>query len=181
MARSTEEASSSPDEEKNEISGVKPEKSSPDPEELQKQYDELNSRFLRLAADFDNYKKRMNRDINTRINFAVEEFAVALIEVIDNFERALNAEGSSAREGLEQISKLFETILERHGIKRIESMGQTFNPEVHEAIAYIPSESDEGIIIDEICPGYCMHEKVIRCAKVAVSKGRETSNGDKSE
>ena len=181
MAQPTEEASSSPDEKKDESSGVKLEESSPDQQELQKKYDELNERFLRLAADFENYKKRMKRDTDARITYAIEEFAVELLEVIDNFDRALAAHDSSAREGLEQISKLFETILKRHGIRRIESMGRVFDPAEHEAVACIPSDSEEGVIIDEICPGYCMDEKIIRCARVAVSKGKQTENKCESE
>ena len=157
------------------------EESSPDPEELQKKYDELNDRFLRLAADFENYKKRVRRDINARITYAIEGFAVELLEVIDNFDRALAADDSSSREGLEQISKLFETILERHGIRRIESIGRVFDPAEHEAIACIPSDADEGVIVDEICPGYCMDEKIIRCARVAVSKGKQTENNNESD
>jgi len=181
MAQPTEEASSGPDEQKDESSGVKLEESSPDPEELQKKYDELNNRFLRLAADFENYKKRVSRETESRITYAVEKFAVELLEVIDNFDRALAAKDTSAGEGLEQISKLFETILKRHGIRRIESMGRVFDPAEHEAVACIPSDNEEGIIIDEICPGYCMEGKIIRCARVAVSKGKQTENKSESE
>jgi molecular chaperone GrpE len=65
------------------------------------------------------------------------------------------------------------TILERHGIRPIESVGTRFNPAVHEAVASIPSDKDEGIVVKEFSPGYCMHDRVIRCAKVAVSKGME--------
>ncbi len=94
--------------------------------------------------------------------------------MIDNFDRALKSEDGAAREGLEQISKLFSTVLERYGIRPIEAMGKKFNPAEHEAIAYVPSDADEGIVIDQVCQGYCMNDKVIRCAKVAVSKGRES-------
>jgi molecular chaperone GrpE len=150
-----------------------PEQSSTSPEQLQREYAELNDRFLRLAADFDNYRKRTARDLDARVKFAIEEFAIELLEVIDNFERASKAEDTGAGEGLLQIHKLFRTILERHGIRPIESVGTRFNPAVHEAVASIPSDKDEGIVIEEFSPGYCMHDRVIRCAKVAVSKGME--------
>jgi len=146
---------------------------SPALEELQKAYDDLNSRYLRLAADFDNYRKRMDRELDARTTFAIENFAVELLEVVDNFERAERADGAALTEGMEQIRKLFMTILERHGIGPIECRDLPFDPERHEAIAYIPSDAEEGTVIDEVVRGYCMQDRVIRCAKVVVSKGME--------
>lgn len=146
---------------------------SPTLEELQKAYDDLNDRYLRLAADFDNYRKRMAREADACTTFAIEEFAVELLDVVDNFERAEKADGAGLKEGMEQINKLFMTILERHGIKPIECRNLPFDPERHEAIAYVPSEAEEGTVIDEVIRGYCMQDKVIRCSKVVVSKGME--------
>jgi molecular chaperone GrpE len=104
----------------------------------------------------------------------VERFAVALLEVIDNFDRALKQEGATAaREGLEQISKLLTAVLARHGIQPIESIGKKFNPAEHEAVHVMASPEGEGIVIDEVSRGYCMDQKVIRCARVVVSKGKE--------
>jgi len=142
-------------------------------EELQKAYNDLNSRYLRLAADFDNYRKRMAREIDARTTFAIEEFAVELLEVMDNFERAEKTDSAGLQEGMEQIKKLFATILERHGITPIECRNLPFDPERQEAIAYVPSDAEEGTVIDEAIRGYCMQDKVIRCAKVVVSKGVE--------
>lgn len=148
--------------------------SSPAPDSLQARYDELNDRYLRLAADFDNFKRRNTRDRDAQVRAAVEEFAVALLEVIDNFDRALRQEGAvSAREGLEQISKLLNAILARHGIQPIESLGKRFNPAEHEAVHVMASPEEEGIVIDEVSRGYCLDQKVIRCARVVVSKGKE--------
>ena len=146
---------------------------SPALEELQKAYDDLNGRYLRLAADFDNYRKRMARDIDARTTYAIENFAVELLEIMDNFERAEKAEGAGLTEGMGQIRKLFTTILDRHGIRPIESRDLPFDPERQEAVAYVPSDVEEGTVIDEIMCGYCMQDKVIRCAKVVVSKGLE--------
>ncbi|WP_332449922.1 nucleotide exchange factor GrpE [Methanoculleus sp.] len=142
-------------------------------EDLQKAYNDLNSRYLRLAADFDNYRKRMAREIDARTTFAIEEFAVELLDVMDNFERAEKTESAGLKEGMEQIKKLFTTILERHGITPIECRNLPFDPERQEAIAYVPSDAREGTVIDEAIRGYCMQDKVIRCAKVVVSKGKE--------
>ncbi len=146
---------------------------SPALEELQKAYDDLNSRYLRLAADFDNYRKRMARELDARTAFAIEDFAVELLDVVDNFERAEKVEGTGLKEGMEQIKKLFLTILERHDIRPIDCRNLPFDPERHEAIAYVPSDAKEGTVIDEAVRGYCMQDKVIRCAKVVVSKGKE--------
>jgi molecular chaperone GrpE len=115
----------------------------------------------------------MAREIEARTTFAIEDFAVELLEVMDNFERAEKADGAGLREGMEQIKKLLMAILDRHGIRPMECRGLPFDPEQQEAIAYVPSDAEEGIVIDEVVRGYCMQDKVIRCAKVVVSKGKE--------
>jgi len=140
---------------------------------LREEMKDLNEKYLRLAADFENYRKRTERDLETHIRYAIEKFAVELIEVIDNFDRAITSENSGTREGLEQISKLFRTLLEQHGITPIVSVGEKFNPAEHEAVVCIPSDKEEGMVIEEFCKGYRMHDKIVRCAKVAVSKGKE--------
>ncbi|NYT06609.1 MAG: nucleotide exchange factor GrpE [Methanomicrobiales archaeon] len=142
-------------------------------DELQRSYDELNDRFLRLAADFENYKKRVARDIDARASSAVEQFAVEILDIVDNLERALASDDERLREGLEQIHKLLTSILERRGIEPLSCINTPFDPVRQEAIAYVPSECEEGIVIDEVRRGYRMHDKVLRCAKVAVSQGKK--------
>ena len=140
--------------------------------DLQKKaFSELNDRYLRLAADFENFKKRTARDRETITNLANERFAIDIIEVLDNFERAIKTDDAHLREGIVQIQHLLASQLERHGITPLESLKKPFNPAEHEAIAHVPSEEKEGIVIDEVARGYRMHDKVIRHAKVAVSKG----------
>ncbi len=146
-------------------------------EESRQQYTELNERYLRLAADFDNFRKRAIREQEQLKQCANEQLAVDMLEVIDNLDRAAKAEDSHLRQGLEQIRNLCSSILQRHGISPIESMDTAFDPEKHEAIAHIPSEKCEGMVVDELSKGYRMHDKVIRYARVAVSKG----NGNKTE
>ncbi|MDN7025824.1 nucleotide exchange factor GrpE [Methanoculleus sp. FWC-SCC1] len=153
--------------------GSEPEAVSSDLEELRKAYDDLNDRFLRLAADFDNYQRRMARELDTRTTFAIEAFAAEILDVLDNFERAEAADDASLREGLEQIKKLFTAILQRHEIVPIDCVGRPFDPQGHEAVAYVPADAPEGTVIDEVIRGYCMKDKVIRCAKVVVSRGKE--------
>ncbi len=140
--------------------------------ELQARLDDLNNRYLRLAADFENFRKRSSREANDRATRAIEQFASGILEVADNLERASMSDDSSLREGLEQIKKILKKVLEQHSIQPIESVNKKFDPEKHEAIAYVPSDSEEGIIIDEVSCGYCMGDRVIRSAKVAVSKGK---------
>ncbi|QYZ77944.1 nucleotide exchange factor GrpE [Methanofollis formosanus] len=142
-------------------------------ENLKKASEELNQRCLRLAADFDNFRKRTARQTEENRQFALEKFAVELLEVADNFERALKADDASLREGLESIRKEFTGILEKHGVNPIECVNRDFNPEEHEAVACIPSDHPEGTVVEEFIRGYCMHDKVIRHAKVAVSKGKQ--------
>ena len=130
-------------------------------------------RFLRLAADFENFRKRAEREQERIIVLATERFAADVLEVVDNLERAQKADDSHLREGVNQIRQLLNTILRRHGITPIDSLKKPFNPEEHEAIAHVPSDSEPGMVIDEISRGYRMQGKVIRYAKVAVSKSKD--------
>jgi molecular chaperone GrpE len=143
----------------------------PGPDEQKKAFAELNDQFLRLAADFENFKRRTSKERESMVALANERFAIDLLEVADNFDRALKSDDSHLREGLEQIRQLLYVQLQRHGITPIDSLKKTFNPAEHEAIAHVPSGEPEGTVIDEVTRGYRMNEKVIRHAKVAVSKG----------
>ncbi|OPX62675.1 MULTISPECIES: nucleotide exchange factor GrpE [unclassified Methanoregula] len=145
----------------------------PEPEEQKKAYDELNDRFLRLAADFENFRRRTAKERESIVALANERFAVDLLEVMDNFERALKSDDSHLREGLEQIRQLMSAQLQRHGIIPIDSLKKAFNPAEHDAIAHVPSREPEGTVIDEVSRGYRMNDRVIRHAKVAVSKGNQ--------
>lgn len=140
-------------------------------DEQKKAFAELNDQFLRLAADFENFRRRTSRERESVVALANERFAIDLLEVVDNFDRALKSDDSHLREGLMQIQQLLSTQLQRHGITPIDSLRKPFNPAEHEAIAHIPSADPEGMVVDEVSRGYRMNEKVIRHAKVAVSKG----------
>jgi molecular chaperone GrpE len=144
---------------------------SPEPDEQKKAFAELNDQFLRLAADFENFKRRTCKERESVVALANERFAIDFLEVVDNFDRALKSDDSHLREGLEQIRQLLGATLQHHGIMPIDSLNKPFNPKEHEAIAHIPSGEPEGTVIDEVAKGYKMNEKVIRPAKVAVSKG----------
>jgi molecular chaperone GrpE len=143
-----------------------------EPAEQKKRFEELNDRYLRLAADFDNYRKRTARDHEAMVQHANERFAVDVLEVADNIERALKSDEGHLRTGVEQIQQLLCGILARHGITPIDALKKSFDPGEHEAVAHIPSDDAEGTVVDVVSPGYRMHKKVIRYAKVAVSKGK---------
>lgn len=142
-------------------------------ESLKKTHEELHDQFLRLAADFENFKKRTAREREATILQANERFAVDILEVLDNIERSLKTDDDHLRKGVEQIHQLFVAQLQRHGISPIDSQKKQFNPTEHEAIAHIASGETPGTIVDVVSPGYRMHDKVIRYAKVAVSNGNQ--------
>lgn len=149
-----------------------PAQDSAGPDGLKKAYDDLNDRYLRLAADFENFQRRTARERESVAASANERFARDLLEVVDNLDRALQSDDAHLREGLQQIRSLFGAQLQRNGIVPIDSLKRPFNPAEHEAIAHVPSDEPEGTVIDEVARGYRMNERVIRYAKVAVSKGK---------
>jgi molecular chaperone GrpE len=173
------DAEHNPDQDKNgtlDATGTplpEPVSGTPEPDEQKKAFAELNDRFLRLAADFENFRRRTSKERESVIDLANERFAVDLLDVVDNFDRALKSDDSHLREGLEQIRQLLSVQLQRHGIMPIDSLNKPFNPLEHEAIVHLSSGEPEGTVIDEVAKGYKMKEKVIRYAKVAVSKGNQ--------
>lgn len=139
--------------------------------ELQKKYDELNDKYLRAAAEFENTVKRLKKDKENEVRYACERIATDFVDVSDNFDRALKSSDDKLRDGLEQIQKLYVSILEKHGIKPMNTeKGTPFDPDLHEAIVTLPSDDiPEGCIIDIAVPGYMIRDKVLRHAKVVVS------------
>ncbi len=152
------------------------------PDEVKEQtsdekYNDLNNRFLRLYAEFENFRKRTNKERLDIINNANADLLKDLIPVIDDFERAItNNEGSedvvAIKEGFSLIYNKYKGILNTKGLKPMESKGEVFDPEVHEAVANMPTEDKElkGKIIDDLEKGYFLNEKVLRYAKVVVGQ-----------
>jgi molecular chaperone GrpE len=138
---------------------------------------ELNDRFLRLYAEFDNYRKRTNKEKIDLISSAGEGILKDLLPVMDDFERAIaNNETAedlvSVKEGFHLIFNKFRHILESKGLKKMEAKGESFDSELHEAIANVPAPTDDlkGKVIDDVEKGYYLNEKVIRYAKVVVGQ-----------
>ena len=148
----------------------------------------LNDRLLRLAAEFENYKKRVARDRAEVIRTANEELLLELLPVLDNLERALaaarKADSTEAlAEGVDLVLRLFQGVLERAGVKPIDSVGQAFDPAVHQAVAVVESpDAPDQTVVEEVQRGYWLHAKVLRPAMVKVAKAaaRAGSRGEDS-
>jgi molecular chaperone GrpE len=150
-------------------------------EELKKQIEELKDKYLRLSAEFDNYRKRTMKERMDLIKNASEEVLVNILPVMDNFERAMKAmeiatEIEPVKEGITLIYSNFKDFLSQKGIKEIEAQNQDFNTDFHEAITRIPVQDKAmaGKVFDVIQKGYFLNEKVVRYAKVVVGENSES-------
>jgi len=146
-------------------------------EDLQKKYDELNDRYLRLMAEFDNYRKRTLKEKMDLTKYAEEDVIKGILPVVDNMERAIKSLESATditavKEGIDLIYKKFMEFLEKRGIKEIEALNKELDTDLHEAVTKFAAPSDDlkGKIIDVIEKGYYLHDKVIRYAKVVVGE-----------
>ncbi|MBE6290865.1 MAG: nucleotide exchange factor GrpE [Bacteroidales bacterium] len=138
---------------------------------------ELQDKYLRQAAEFDNYRKRTIKEKAELIKSAAEKLMVAELPVVDDMDRALEnmekgMDADACIEGFKLIVHKFKNILTQNGLEKIETDGQEFDTDFHEAIALIPAPSEElkGKILDCVQPGYKLGDKVIRHAKVAVGQ-----------
>lgn len=153
------------------------ESASDDLAQLRRERDELKDRLLRTAAEFDNYRKRTDRErtaVNENITAGVlEEF----LPLVDDLERALRAEAGDAgpeayRQGVELILKGIEELLRRRGVKPIEAVGADFDPNYHQAVSYEPAEGHrDGEIVEEFRRGYTIGDRLLRPSMVKVAKG----------
>lgn len=140
-------------------------------------YNELNDSYLRLNAEFDNYRKRTLKEKAELLKSGSERVLIDVITVVDDFERALDniskAEDVDAvKEGVDLIYNKFRNFLTKHGIKEIETIGHPFDTDKHEALTTVPaqSEEDKDKIVDSVQKGYTLDDKVIRYPKVIVAK-----------
>ena len=145
--------------------------------EAQQMVSEERDKYLRLSAEFNNYRKRTLKEKAELIKNGAEKTLTAILPVLDDFERALkNMEASeetkAMKEGVELIFNKFQKVLGQEGLQKIETEGQAFDTDFHEAIALIPAPSEDlkGKILDCVQTGYMLNDKVIRHAKVAVAQ-----------
>ena len=142
-------------------------------EELQAQKD----KYLRLFADFDNYRKRTDREQREREEFAGRKIITALLDVLDDCDRAekqlaASKESKETKSGVLLVFNKLKTVLQSQGVKPMDSIGTPFDTEKHEAVAEIPAPGPElkGKVLDEVTKGYYLNGKILRFAKVIVGK-----------
>ncbi|MFD0692847.1 nucleotide exchange factor GrpE [Paenibacillus sp. GCM10027628] len=144
-------------------------------DQLRMQSDENYQRFLRVQADFDNFRRRSRAEKEDFAKYASLKVIEQLLPVVDNFDRALSSSKEAKDfdalvKGLDMTFRQLDQVLTQEGLKPIEAVGQPFNPEFHQAIMQVESEEhEEGIVVEELQKGYMLKDKVIRPAMVKVS------------
>lgn len=141
-------------------------------EKLKKENEKYYEHLQRTAAEFDNYKKRMQKEKDATYNLAVGDVVIKFIEVLDNLEKAVAAETSDSKmqEGIELIKKQVLDILSNLNVERIPTVNEVFNPEIHEAVMHVEDEKyGEKEIVEEFRSGYKMGNRVLRHAMVKVA------------
>lgn len=169
------------------------------PEEYEKllaqaqELETLREKFLRNAADFDNARKRLAKEREEFVKFSQERLIREALPILDNLERALAHWDEtdfakpdavqSLNTGLQMILKQLLNVLESHGLKRFSSQGEPFDPHRHEAVGQVEEEGPEDVVQHEISPGYLLHDRVLRPAKVRirVKKGEAKEEPDKED
>jgi molecular chaperone GrpE len=146
-------------------------------EKLRAELNETKDKYVRLVAEFDNFRKRGSKEKLELIQTAGRDVIVSLLEVIDDSERAQKQLETSddiqaIREGVVLVFNKFRNMLQSKGLKAMESINQEFNPDMHEAITEIPAPTQAlvGKVVDEVQKGYYLNDKIIRFAKVVVGK-----------
>ena len=142
--------------------------------EAQEAIAELNERIVRLTADFDNFRKRAQREKDEARQFANQGLLEKLLPVLDNFEMALTAvkdADPSVRDGVQMILDQLLGVLKESGVEPVDAMGQPFDPNLHEALSQEEtSEVEEGTVVQQVQRGYKLNDRLVRPARVVVAK-----------
>ena len=144
-------------------------------EKLEAELQEQKDKYLRLYAEFDNYKRRTSKERVELIQTAGKEVIQSLLEVMDDTDRAEKQMNSTEdvkliREGVQLVFHKLRATLQSRGLKEMNAIGTPFNPDLHEAITEIPMPGNEGKVVDQVEKGYYLNDKIIRFAKVVVGK-----------
>ena len=148
-----------------------------DPAELKQQRDDYYDRLLRKTAEFDNYRKRTDRERIQLSEAAAADLIEELLPIVDDMERALKADAASEateaiRRGVELIQKQLLETLRKRGVRPIDALGTDFDPHFHQAVAHEPAEGRrEGEVVEEFSRGYMLGDRLLRPAMVKVAKG----------
>jgi len=160
--------------------GAQIEKLARELEQKTKEAAEANEKYLRTYADFENYRKRMQRDLAEFRKYANEQFAMELLTVVDHLGLALKHAGEPGdavrgmQQGVELVYKQLRDVLEKFGVKQFAAAGEPFNPARHDALMQVVSDDvPENTVVQVMQDGYVYHEKVLRHAKVSVSKKQD--------
>lgn len=151
-------------------------------EKVKKQLEQEKDRCLRLNAEFENQRKRSQKEKEEFVKYANEKLVIELIDIMESLERGLeNAKASSNNEklirGMELIYKQLKNVLEKNGLVPIKALGEKFDPYKHEAMMQTPSDDiEEDMVLEEFSRGYMLNNKVIRYSRVRVSKNKEADN-----
>ena len=143
--------------------------------ELQKQLDEAGQKLLRVQADFDNFRRRTQKEKEELAKYASSKLVENLLPAVDNFDRAIAASASvqdyeALAKGVDMIFRQLMSTMEAEGLITMETVGQPFNPEYHQAVMTVETdEYEEGIVVEELQKGYMIKDRVIRPAMVKVS------------
>ena len=154
---------------------------------LQQEKEQLQDKYVRLAAEFENFKKRMSREKEQFLQFCNEDILQQLLPTIDDFDRA--QEAAKAHEGGEAFSKGVEMILKQlhkllidNGVEKIKTDSEAFNPNLHEAIGTTETdEQPEDTITEEVSPGYTLNGRLLRAAKVKIARKKTQTEEKKKE
>lgn len=152
----------------------------PDVDRMEREIADLRDRSARTLADFDNYRKRAERERQDVRRYALMEPLRDLLEVVDNLERAVSAGGSAddLRQGIELTLRQLGEVFRRHGVQAVEAEGRPFDPTVHEAVSRQESaEVEEPTVSTELQKGYTLHERLVRPARVVVTVPAEDGEG----
>ena len=142
--------------------------------DLQRERDDYQDRWMRKSAEFDNYRKRIERERREQADQKVVDLLLELLLVVDDFDRALTVDAAdvpSYRKGVELIHTKLQDLLRKHNVKPIDSVGADFDPNLHQAVAHeVSPEHREGEVIGELRRGYMMGDRLLRPAMVRVAK-----------
>lgn len=140
----------------------------------------LRDQLLRMAADFDNYRKRARREQDDVRRFGSDRLLGDILPIVDNLDRALaHSEGAEGPviAGIRMVAKQFHDVLSSHGVKPYDSTGKPFDPEQHEAVSQTPThEAAPGTVLQELQRGYMIHDRLLRPARVVVAIAPTTSS-----
>lgn len=183
VEESTESAEEMSEEASNELKANSDEESSSKVEEAVEEAaveakDEFKEKYYYLAAEMQNMQRRFDKEKENLLKFGSEKIMNDLVSVVDNFERTLgfiekeeDEKIKNIAEGIRMVSKLFVDTLEKHGLKRIEALGEEFDPNFHEALAQQPAEGKKDMEVIQVFEnGYTLNDRVVRAAKVIVAK-----------